>query len=387
MPNPAPPTSPARQTRPSRAEERHLHVVSFDVPWPADYGGVIDVYGLLVALKAAGVRTHLHCYLYHRPPAAELEPLCAEVLYYRRRTGMASQLGRRPYIVQSRRAAQLLARLRHDRHPVLLEGLHNCWLLEQLAADGRTVTVRAHNVEHDYYGALAAAEPRCWKRLFFRIEAHRLRRYEPVLRRASAVIALSSADAQHFRAMGCRVLEAGPFHGHRAPDPRPGRGAYVLYHGNLSVPENAHAARYLMEQVMGGSPVPFVVAGRAPGQDLRALADRLPNVRLVADPDDQTMHRLIAEAQVNLLVTHQPTGAKLKLLNAIYEGRFCVADSNMLHGTELASACVVADTAEAQRRAVESLMSRPFAEADAAYRRRLLADNNLSQEFLDIVLK
>ena len=22
----------------------HLHIVSFNVPWPADYGGVIDVY-------------------------------------------------------------------------------------------------------------------------------------------------------------------------------------------------------------------------------------------------------------------------------------------------------------------------------------------------------
>ena len=35
----------------------HLHIVSFNVPWPADYGGVIDVNYRIKALWASGVIT------------------------------------------------------------------------------------------------------------------------------------------------------------------------------------------------------------------------------------------------------------------------------------------------------------------------------------------
>ncbi|MEI7802398.1 MAG: mannosyltransferase, partial [Bacteroidota bacterium] len=41
-----------------------LHIISFNVPYPPDYGGVIDVYYKIKALKEAGVKIHLHCYEY-----------------------------------------------------------------------------------------------------------------------------------------------------------------------------------------------------------------------------------------------------------------------------------------------------------------------------------
>ena len=133
----------------------HLHIVSFNVPWPADYGGVIDVYYRIVALSKAGVKIHLHCYTYGREEAEELEQWCEEVCYYPRETGLRHQLEWRPYIVASRCSKALLHRLQQDDLPILLEGLHNCLLLERLAGKGRRITVRAHNVEHYYYTSLA----------------------------------------------------------------------------------------------------------------------------------------------------------------------------------------------------------------------------------------
>ena len=55
----------------------HLHIVTFNVPWPADYGGVIDVYYRIVALAKTGVKIHLHCYTYGREEAKELEQWCS----------------------------------------------------------------------------------------------------------------------------------------------------------------------------------------------------------------------------------------------------------------------------------------------------------------------
>ena len=340
-----------------------LHIVTFNVPWPADYGGVIDVYYRIVALAKAGVKIHLHCYTYGREEAKELEQWCEEVYYYPREVGLRHQLERRPYIVASRCSEALLQRLRQDNYPILLEGLHCCLLLEQLAGEGRQLIVRAHNVEHDYYDSLASVEKSLWKQLFFRTEAHKLRHYEPQLLKATRVLAISETDAAHFRAIGCaNVRLLPPSHGHTEVTSLIGRGDYVLYHGNLSVPENINAVHHLLEQVVDRCPYHFVVAGRNPDAELQHAVARHPNVRLVANPDDDTMHRLLREAQVNLLLTWQSTGVKLKLMNALYEGRHCLVNSPMVEGTPLAEACVVADTPYEVCNALAHLMEDDFSE-------------------------
>lgn len=360
----------------------HLHIVSFNVPWPADYGGVIDVYERIAALHRAGIKIHLHCYTYGRPEAQELEALCEEVCYYRRATGFLRQVRRRPYIVASRTSRQLVERLRRDHYPILLEGLHDCHVLEQLADGQRAILVRAHNVEHDYYRSLAAVEPRGWKRLFFLLEAAKLKRYEPVLRQATAVLAISQNDAEHFSALGCpRVELLPPSHGHGQVCALPGRGDYILYHGNLSVAENIQAVRHITEHLIESLPYTFVVAGRNPDSNLAALLARHSNARLIANPDDAQMRSLIAHAHINLLVTEQATGVKLKLMNALYQGRFCVVNPTMVEGTRLAAACTVADTPQQMRDAIAALMRREFTSDDLAQRKAALAEADTADAY------
>lgn len=361
----------------------HLHIVSFNVPLPADYGGVIDVYHRIRALSEAGLHLHLHCYTYGRDAAPQLGQICDEVRYYPRETGWRHQWERRPYIAASRCSAELLGRLRQDNHPILLEGLHNGWLLERLAGNDRKIFVRAHNIEHDYYNALASAEPIGWKRLFFRIEAAKLKHYESVLKKASAVLAISECDAAHFRQIGCRrVLLMPPAHGHGKVTARPGRGDFALYHGNLSVPENKHAVEYLLENILYDSPCDFVVAGRDPSQALKSRIASHPRARLVANPDNDELKALLREAQVNLLYTDQATGVKLKLLNALYEGRYCLANSTMVQGTGLAGACQVADTPHDMRQQLIRLMSADFTSDELARRQQILDSASNPQSLL-----
>lgn len=351
--------------------EKHLHIVAFNVPLPANYGGVIDVFYRLKALAEHGVRIHLHCFDYGRGPAAELERWCEEVHYYRRDMSPLRMLDRRPFIVASRHSEELVQRLMADRYPILLEGLHCCLLLEdeRLLRD-RLVMVRAHNIEADYYGELAAAERRLGKRLYLKMEARKLRRYEPVLRKADAVLAISAADRKGLEAMGCgKVLLSSGMHPYGEVTSRPGRGDYALYHGNLAVAENYHAVEYLLDKVFEGSQVRLVVAGNEPPAWLRERVEGMGNVELVASPDDATMQRLVAEAQVCVMVTQQATGLKLKLLNSLYAGRFCLVNSAMVAGTGLEGLCTVADTPETMRAALERLMQENFGEAQLQVRR------------------
>ena len=62
-----------------------LNVVSFSVPFPANYGGVIDVFYKLKALSKLDVKIILHCFQYDRKPSKELENICEQVYYYPRK--------------------------------------------------------------------------------------------------------------------------------------------------------------------------------------------------------------------------------------------------------------------------------------------------------------
>lgn len=365
---------------------KHLHIVSFNVPWPADYGGVIDVYHRIVALHRLGVNVHLHCYTYGRAKADILESICCEVCYYQREVGFRNQLERRPYIVASRSSKQLIARLKQDDYPILLEGLHNGYVLEQLADGRRKIMVRAHNVEHDYYHALAQAESWGWKRFFFWMEAIKLKRYEPILLKASRVLAISDKDAAHFRQLGCSdVTTLLPSHGHVEVSSKPGKGDYVLYHGNLSVVENIQAVRYIATHLIDHLSYNFVVAGRNPDASVVEMLKGNTRVRLIANPDDDEMHELIANAQVNLLVTQQATGVKLKLMNALYEGRFCLVNPTMVEGTGLASACIVAETAEQMQMELDRLMQLSFDSKEIEKRKEILSTTDVGEVINHII--
>ena len=357
--------------------ENHLHIISFEVPYPANYGGVIDVFYRVKALSEAGVKVHLHCFEYGRGEQ-EILKRCHEVKYYKRDTSFSKQLSLTPFIVNSRRSEELVKDLLQDDYPILCEGLHTTAIILDKRLKNRKIYVRAHNVEHDYYHALGGSEKWCWKKLFYLAEAWKLKRYESILRKAAGVFAISQQDAYYFaKKYGNMTLVPG-FNSADTVCSETGRGEYVLYHGNLSVKENETAAKWLIENVFTELDLHCVVAGLNPSEKLLKLAEKHSNVTLVANPDDAEMIDLLRQAQVNILVTNQPTGLKLKLLNALYNGRFCLVNSDMVKGTSLDSLCVVADEPEQMIAEIKRLMEEDFTEEDIEERdaqMRQLYDN------------
>lgn len=355
--------------------DKHLHIVSFNVPWLADYGGVIDVFYRLKALSEAGVKIHLHCFTYGRPEAPELERYCEEVCYYRRNMSPLKFLDHRPFIVSSRDNKALRRRLSQDSYPILIEGLHCCSLLEyDNLLQNRLVMVRAHNVEADYYARLAASEKNLWRKAYLKIEASRISRYEPILTRASAVLAISQGDKEKLERLRCRnVLLVSASHQYSVTQSPSYSGTpYALYQGDLTVADNYNAAARLINNVFADGRHPLVVAGKEPPEWLKELVAQHTNVTLVPSPDEATMQRLIAGAQVNVLLSSQATGLKLKLLNALFAGGHCLVNSAMVQGSGLDSLCHVADTDEALRQQLDTLMTTPFDEAQIATRQAIL---------------
>jgi hypothetical protein len=343
--------------------DKHLHIISFDIPYPPNYGGVIDVYFKIRTLHELGIKIHLHCFEYPgRDRSVELNSICEEVFYYPRKTGFRSALSFAPYIVTSRKSEALMARLLKDDYPVLFEGLHSCYYINDTRIRKRLKIYRESNIEHRYYYNLFKVAPNLGNRIYFLFASAKLRLYQKVLRHADMMFAVSQHDTEylHRHFPGKNIYHLPSFHANNQVTVLPGKGEYALYHGNIEVPENEFAATYLVTKVFDGLDIPLIIAGMNPRDKFIKLAESRPNVKVIANPDDQKMFDLIRKAQVHILVTFQATGLKLKLLNTLYNGRFCLVNEPMVTGTALDSLCEIANTADELRSKLKELFSKQF---------------------------
>lgn len=355
--------------------ERILHLVAFDIPVPVNYGGAIDVYYKIRALHEAGIRIILHCFQYGRPHAPELEEYCEKVYYYHRNISKIYLFYKRPYIVVTRHSKRLLMRLSADDHPILFEGLHSCYYLAHPALRDKRKVVRTHNVEHDYYSGLADVERNMLYRAYFRNEARKLRRFEERLKYASGIAAISRNDHAHFSARYRTSRLISAFHAHEKVTSKPGRGSYALYHGSLEVGENNEAALFLVNEVFNGLNIPLVIAGNKPTDELIRAVENCPNITIERNLTTEQIHSLVADAHVNVLPTFQTTGIKLKLLAALYLGRFCLVNTPMVDQSGLEPLCTIKDTVKDMRAELNRLFAMEFSQDMLEMRANLLEKN------------
>jgi hypothetical protein len=351
--------------------DKHLHIISFDIPYPPNYGGVIDVYFKIKTLHELGIKIHLHCFEYPgRERSTELNSICEEVYYYPRKTGFRSALSFKPYIVTSRKSDDLIARLLKDDYPVMFEGLHSCYYIDDPRISQRMKIYRESNIEHRYYFNLFKVAPNFFNGLYFLTASAKLRLYQQVLKHANLMFAVSQYDTEYLQSHfpGKKIYHLPSFHANKQVSVLPGKGNYALYHGNIEVPENEFAATYLITKVFDGFDLPLVIAGMNPREKFIKLTESRPNIKVVANPDDEKMFNLIRNAQVNVLVTFQATGLKLKLLNTLYNGRFCLVNQPMIKGTSLDSLCETAETSDEIRTKLKELFSKEFTSNDAKRR-------------------
>jgi len=350
---------------------QYLHIISLTVPYPVDYGGVFDLFYKLPALQQQGVHIHLHCFDYGRGPQPELEKYCASVHYYQRQP---QALGGLPYIVASRKNETLLNTLLQDDHPILMEGIHCTYLLNDARFARRKCLVRLHNVEFEYYHDLYKASRHPFKKLYYFTESRRLKRYEQSIANKAIFLSVTEKDARTYREIfGCRHITHLPlFLPPWKVDAITGVGTYCLYQGDLSVEANHKMARWLVKKVFRELKIQLIIAGKQPSANLQQLVQQHNNIQLIADPTEAAMQQLISEAHINIIPSHSATGIKLKLLNALYNGRHCLVNEATVAGTGFEQLCHIAHTAAHTRDMVEQLYHQPFREEEIMTRKAIL---------------
>lgn len=367
-------------------QDKTIHILTHDVPWPADFGGVMDLFYKIKSLQQAGVKIKLHCFVNKRNPQLELEKYCESVSYYDRKKikGISFSI---PFIVSSRKNNLLIENLQKDNHPILIEGIHCSYYHFKGALKNRIVLLRLHNAEFEYYHQLAIHEKNWLKKLHFHFESFLLKKYEKKIAQKTTIAAVSQQDValyqQQFK--NTNIFYLPVFIPYTQPMGKEGNGCYCLYHGNLSINENEEAVIWLLQNVFNDSSIPFVITGKNPSERLQKLAHQHENTCLVANPDDKELHDIIAKAQINILPSFNNTGVKLKLLNALYNGRHCIVNKAGVEGTGLESLCIIAEDADDFKTSISYLYNIAYQQNENEKRSNCLLplyNNNLNAEKL-----
>ena len=360
---------------------KYIHIVCLDVPYPADYGGVFDLFYKITSLHRLGIKIHLHCFEYGRGEQEELDKYCESVNYYKRKSFFESFSFRLPFIVSSRANRLLLSELRKDDYPVLLEGIHCTYFLFTGELKNRKVFVRLHNVEYEYYAELANTTTNIFKKQYLKLESFLLKKYENQIADKCMFIAVSEKDKetyqQKFDAKNMKYLPVFLPFTHVSSEI--GSGSFCLYHGNLSVPENEKAALWLMKNVFDSLDIPFVVAGKNPPTSLQSATHNNDNFCIAANLSEKEMTDLIKKAHVHVLPSLNKTGIKIKLLNALFNGRYVLTNAAAIEENNLESVCEIAETASDFRKKITELFQKSFSQPEIEERKKVLEsvyDNN-----------
>jgi len=302
-----------------------LHIVTFAVPYPPNYGGAIEVWNRLRALSNAGVRIGLHCFVYGQYLAQDiLKDTAKEVHYYPRSVWPVFFDKGQPFVISSRKNNLLLRRLQEDNIPVLFEGLQTTGWIEDLT--NRKKFLRAHNVEHRYYHQLAQNSGG-FRSLIFNRESQCLKEYEANhAKDFDVVFTISTNDQQWFSAKGANSELLPPFHGFTQVDIVSGKGNYILYQGDLSIEINQRALLEVIRMIPEGFSLPLVVAGRSGDQAFESKIESFANIRREANVSQDKMTELIRHAQIILVHSLHAEGMKMKLFPALFQGRFIAAN-------------------------------------------------------------
>lgn len=355
--------------------ESKLHIVTFDVPYPPNYGGVIDVYYKIKALHHLGVKIILHTYNYGRGEQKELNKYCEEVYYYKR-SSFLSIFSIKPFIVKTRNSSELITNLKKDNFPILFEGIHTTFPIINSNFSNRKILVRTHNIEHDYYAGLAKSEKNIFKKIFFNFEAKKLKLYEKIIHKVDIVLTISPAEQKYFiKKFGKKSTYVPVFHENNAIKNLSEIGEYALYHGDLRVSDNLKAVNYLIS-IFKRIKYPLRIASSFKNEELIENIKKIKNISFIfLDYKNQNhLRELFENAHINVLPTFQQTGIKLKLINALYGSRFCVVNTKMVAETNLESLCeVAADKTEFSHK-INDCISKKYTKKEILNKTKKLTD-------------
>ena len=309
-----------------------------------------------------GVKIHLHVFVYERATSDELLKYCETVQYYKRKNKFLTALHYIPQMTFSRRNSLLVANLKKDNYPILLEGFQSSYILNLNDFSERITLLRVHNIEQNYYRGLAKSEQNWLKKIYYKIETFKLKIYEKTIIKVSHILTISPFETAYFNEKyNIKAHYIPVFHKYDTVKILSSKGKHILYHGDLRIADNIKACLFLID-VFKTLNYTLNIASSTNNELVLNKVKAQKNINFISISTDnqEELDQLLAETHLNILPTFQQTGIKLKLIYALYASRFCLVNDKMVAKTGLESTCVVANSVTEFRTAINELMDKDF---------------------------
>lgn len=370
-------------------KSKTLHIISFHEPYPPNFGGVIDVFYKLKALKEEGIDIILHTFTDNKKIDTEpLDVLVKKLYVYPRKKSWFQWIEGKPFSVFSRYDKKLLKNL-SDQHPILFDGLQTTAVANQLKTSSRKLFLRMHNLEWVYYQEIAKYEKNTFKRAYLLRESFLLKQYEQkILSKFDGVFCISLKDEAYFSTIypNAKTYLLPPFHGFENYLISDKLGDFVLYHGNLGIDENEYIASNLL-QISDNLNLPLVVAGKNPSQLLLSKVKQYSNAKLISNPDKTVMRKLMQDAQIQVVAAAQGAGVKLKMLGALHSAKWIITNENGLPDLKCAEFCLVENDFSNYPKLINEYITQIPSENKIEERLKYINDNYSNSTNSQIIVK
>lgn len=346
-------------------QEKSLHIVSFDNPFPPKYGGVIEVFYKIKALHDIGYKIYLHCFVNSIPTEnTELESLVSELYFYKNNYNPLYFLSKIPFSVLSRNNKKLLENLQKSDAPILFEGLKTAYLSDDKSLKNRIKLLRLHNLEQDYYSGISKSENNLVKKFIYFLEGKKYQNYEKKLQTFDKILALSKFENDYVNQNFQNSSYIPVFHGNETVEITEGFGKYAFYHGDLKTSDNRKVAQYLIEVFKEIKDYKLVIASGSNENFIRKNVGNASNIEFVYLENFEKLKQLLKDAHINVILSFQKSGTKLKLVNSLFRSRFCIINENIMDDENVAAFCVKIASKEALISKINFLKTQPYTESE-----------------------
>jgi hypothetical protein len=346
--------------------EKTVHIVSFDNPFPPNYGGVIDVFYKIKALHQLGVKIYLHCYYKERDSVSEeLKAITEKVFLYPKKRRFLDLFSPIPLSVISRFETQLITNLQSIEAPIFVEGLQSSMFCNMNVFKNRKLFLRLHNIESNFYAGMSRNETSIFKKILFYFESKKYIRYEKRLGHFEQIFTLSCFETKQLKKVYQKVDYIPVFHGNKINIPTQKFGKYALYHGDLRLADNKKAAKFFISIFQELSDYTLIIASNVGRSFVEKYSKKVNNIHFVEVINYEQLISVINEAHINLAISFQQSGTKLKLFNSLFNGRFCIVNENVVDDENILELCEKAESRSDFVNKINALRETPFLNYEA----------------------
>lgn len=368
-----------------------LNIISFDNPFPPKYGGVIDVFFKIKALHQIGFEIYLHCYIEDKDIVEiELKNITKEIFFYKINRNPFFFFSTHPFSALSRCSNNLVKNIKDNTAPILFEGLQTTYLMDKLSLNNRKIYLRLHNLEANYYLGVSKSETNWIKKVIYFTEGIKYKRFQTRISSFDRVFALSIFENDYIHSFYNKKTNYIPvFHGNSTIKNLSEFGNYAIYHGDLRISDNKKAVEFLISVFKKINDYPLIIASSSGKEFIKKKIRENTNIKFVELNNEQQLNQLLEGAHINVLLSFQKSGTKLKLINSLFNSRFCLINANIVDDPQIKSLCYFADTKNDFVIKINELRLKPYLERgsreEVLY--KILSDKTNAQKIKDLIVQ